>query len=79
MNVLRWDLGMAMVGEIGDMLTYIFAIMIINNDESDKPDYMETMGIALLCFQGISFLATFLDNFMTIFGAIQVSMVMTLC
>lgn len=67
--IARWDLGMAMVGEIGDMLTYIFAILIINIGEEDQPDFMETMGIALLCFQGISFLATFLDNFFTLLDA----------
>ncbi|GMH43320.1 LOW QUALITY PROTEIN: hypothetical protein BSKO_11242 [Bryopsis sp. KO-2023] len=65
----RWDLGMAMVGEVGDILTYIFAIMIINNGDSDQPGFMQSMGIALLCFQGLAFLATFLDNLFVLVDA----------
>lgn len=62
---------MAMIGEIGDMLTYIFAIIIINN-EDPKDGFVRTMGIALLCFQGLSFLSTFLDTFFTLLDAAKV-------
>lgn len=62
---------MAMIGEIGDILTFIFAIVIIHDDDSDA-DFTKTMGIALLCFQGVSFLSTFLDTFFTLLDAAKV-------
>lgn len=68
----RWDVGMAMIEEIGDILTYISAIIIIHNDDSDAV-FNKMMGIALLCFQGVSFLSAFLDNFFTVLDGAKVS------
>lgn len=67
----RWDLGMAMLGELSDMITFSIALTLMWAELSYT--YTVVITSVMIIMKTVSFIATFMDTLYTALDIVQVS------
>ncbi|GMH44065.1 hypothetical protein BSKO_11999 [Bryopsis sp. KO-2023] len=67
--ISRWDLGMAMFGELTDIITFTIALIIFVADLGEKQE--RTIGWIMMVTKTLSFLSTFLDQGLLVIELVQ--------